>query len=33
MVKLMGFPEDNIKRVEEALAKYTTVDEAMEEIR
>jgi len=33
MVRLLGFPEDKIKRVEEALAKYETVDEAMEEIR
>ena len=32
-VKLLGFPEDKIKRVEEALAKYKTVDDAMEEIR
>ena len=32
-VKLMGFPEDRIKRVEEALAKYATVDDSMEEIR
>jgi len=33
MVRILGFPEDRIKRVEEALAKYATVDEAMEEIR
>jgi len=33
MVKLLGFPEDRIKRVEEALAKYATVDEAMDEVR
>ena len=33
MVRLLGFPEDKIKRVEEALAKYATVDEAMDEIR
>ena len=33
VVKLLGFPEDRIKRVEEALAKYETVDEAMEQIR
>ena len=33
MVRLLGFPEDKIKRVEEALAKYATVDEAMNEIR
>ncbi len=32
-VKLLGFSEDKIKRVEEALAKYKTVDEAMNEIR
>jgi site-specific recombinase XerD len=31
--RLLGFPEEKIKRVEEALAKYTTVDEAIEEIR
>ena len=31
--RLLGFPEDRIKRVEEALAKYATVDDAMEEIR
>ncbi|MBS7637156.1 hypothetical protein KEJ37_07510 [Candidatus Bathyarchaeota archaeon] len=33
MVKILGFSEDKIKRVEEALAKYATVDEAVEEIR
>jgi hypothetical protein len=33
MVRILGFPEDKIKRVEEALAKYKTVDEAMDEIR
>ena len=32
-VKLLGFSEDKIKKVEEALAKYATVDDAMEEIR
>jgi len=32
-VKVLGFSEDKIKRVEEALAKYKTVDEAVEEIR
>jgi len=32
-VKLLGFPDDKIKKVEEALAKYKTVDNAMEEIR
>jgi len=31
--KLLGYPEDMIKRIEEALAKYKTVDEAMNEIR
>jgi hypothetical protein len=33
MVRVLGFPEDKIKRVEEALAKHKTVDEAMGEIR
>jgi len=33
MVKLLGFPEDTIKRVEEALAKYKSVDDAMDEMR
>jgi hypothetical protein len=33
MVRILVFPEDKIKRVEEALAKYKTVDEAMDEIR
>jgi len=33
MVRLLGFSGDRIKRVEEALAKYATVDEVMEEIR
>jgi len=33
MVRLLGFPEDKIRRVEEALATYATVDEAMDEIR
>jgi integrase len=33
MVRILGFTEDKIKSVEEALAKYATVDEAMEEIR
>jgi integrase len=32
-VRILGFPEDKIKKVEKALAKYETVDEAMEEIR
>ena len=31
--KLLGFPEDRIKRIEEALAKYEHVDEALEEIK
>jgi hypothetical protein len=31
--KLLGYPEDRIKRIEEALAKYKSVDEAMNEIR
>jgi hypothetical protein len=33
MVRIPGFPDDRIKRVEEALAKCKTVDEAMGEIR
>jgi integrase len=33
MVKVLGFSDDKIKRVEEALAKYENADEAMEEIR
>jgi hypothetical protein len=33
MVRVLGFPEDKIKRVEEAPAKHKTVDEAMGEIR
>ena len=33
MVKVLGFSDDKIKRVEEALAKYEKADEAMEEIR
>lgn len=33
MVKILGFSEEKIKRVEEALAKYKTVDEAMNEIK
>jgi integrase len=32
-VKLLGFSEEKIRRVEEALAKYATVDNAVEEIR
>jgi integrase len=32
-VKLLGFTEEKIRRVEEALAKYATVDKAMEKIR
>lgn len=31
--KLLGFSEDKIKKVEEALAKYERVDEALEEIK
>jgi hypothetical protein len=33
MVRVFGFSEDKIKKVEEALAKYEKADEAMEEIR
>ena len=33
MVKILGFSEEKIKRVEEALAKYERVDEALEEIK
>ena len=33
MAKLLGFPEDKIRRIEEILAKYRSVDEAMDEIR
>lgn len=32
-VKLLGFGEDRIKKVEEALAKYKSADEAISEIR
>lgn len=32
-VKLLGFSEDKIKKVEEALAKYERVDEALDEIK
>lgn len=32
-VKLLGYSEDKIKKVEDALAKYEKTDEAMEEIR
>ena len=31
--KILGFPEDRTKRIEEALAKYEQVDEALEEIK
>lgn len=31
--KILGFPEERIKRIEEALAKYERVDEALEEIK
>jgi len=33
MVKLLGFPDEKIKRAEEAFAKYKTVNEAIAEIR
>lgn len=33
MVKLLGFPEEKIKKVYEALAKYERVDEAIEKIK
>ena len=33
MVRILGFPEEKIKRVEETLAKYASVDGAIEEIR
>lgn len=33
MVKILGFSDDRIKKVEEALAKYEHVDEALEEIK
>jgi len=33
MVRLLGFPEERIRMVEEALARHETVDEALEEIR
>jgi integrase len=33
MVKILGFSEEKIKKVEEALAKYERVDEALEEIK
>lgn len=33
MVKILGFSDEKIKRVEEALAKYERVDEALEEIK
>jgi len=32
IVRILGFPEEKINRIEEALAKHKTVDEAMEEI-
>ena len=32
-VKLLGYSDDKIKRVEEALAKYKNVDEGLEEIK
>ncbi|MHA1581978.1 MAG: tyrosine-type recombinase/integrase [Candidatus Baldrarchaeia archaeon] len=33
MAKLLGFSEEKIKKIEEILAKYKSVDEAMDEIR
>ena len=33
MVRLLGFPEERVRKVEEVLAKHKTVDEAIEEIR
>lgn len=33
MAKLLGFSDEKIKKVEEALAKYEKVDEALEEIK
>lgn len=33
MIKVLGFSEDKIKKVEEALAKYENTDEALEEIK
>jgi integrase len=33
MIKVFGFSEDKIKKVEEALAKYEDTDEALEEIK
>jgi len=33
MVRILGFPEEKIKRVEETPAKYASVDGAIEEIR
>lgn len=33
MAKLLGFSEEKIKKIEEILAKYRSVDEAMDEIR
>ena len=33
VVKVMGYPENKIKRVEEALAKYERVDDALDEIK
>ena len=31
--KLLGFSEEKIKKIEEILAKYKSIDEAMDEIR
>ena len=33
MVKILGFSEEKVKKVEEVLAKYERVDEALEEIK
>ena len=32
-MKLLGYSDDKIKRVEEALAKYKNIDEGLEEIK
>jgi hypothetical protein len=31
--KILGYPDDKIKKIEEALAKYENVDEALDEIK
>lgn len=33
LVKVLGYSEDRIKQVEDALAKYENVDDALEEIK